>query len=234
MTGNQVTISAIPLLGGMTEDHLDTLEEGNALSKGTLLNDADEDGIGADDPDLDAIKARIKENGEETEKLRQLQREINKQMNMGCPIGLTRRLYMSLDEKMEVDNRSIYVGNVDYGATAAELEKHFYGCGSINRVAILYNKFDGHPKGFAYVEFADRDSAQTAMTMDGTLFRGRSIKVMAKRTNRPGISTTNRPPRGRCEFSFRGTSGNTRGAFYCGYKLTSHSRTYKRGHYTPY
>ncbi|XP_076256902.1 polyadenylate-binding protein 2-B-like [Rhynchophorus ferrugineus] len=141
---------------------------------------------------------------------------------------------MSLDEKMEVDNRSIYVGNVDYGATAAELEKHFYGCGSINRVAILCNKFDGHPKGFAYVEFADRGSAQTAMAMDGTLFRGRSIKVMAKRTNRPGISTTNRPPRGRSGFSFRGTRGNTRGAFYCGYKPKSHSRTYKRGHYTPY
>ncbi|KAF7284086.1 hypothetical protein GWI33_022547 [Rhynchophorus ferrugineus] len=215
MTENQVTISAIPLLGGMTEDHLDALEEGNALRKGTSLNDGDEDGIGADDPDLDAIKARIKENEKETGKLRQLQREINKQMNMGCPVGLTRRLYRSLDEKMEVDNRSIYVGNVDYGATAAELEKYFYGCGSINRVAILYNKFD-------------------AMTIDQTLFRGRSIKVMAKRTNRPGISTTNRPPRGRSGFSFRGTRGNTRGAFYCGYKPKSHSRTYKRGHYTPY
>ena len=25
-------------------------------------------------------------------------------------------------------------GNVDYGATAEELEQHFHGCGSINRV----------------------------------------------------------------------------------------------------
>lgn len=84
---------------------------------------------------------------------------------------------MSLEEKMEVDNRSIYVGNVDYGATAEELEQHFHGCGSINRVTILCNKFDGHPKGFAYIEFGDRDSVQTAMAMDESLFRGRQIKV---------------------------------------------------------
>lgn len=86
-------------------------------------------------------------------------------------------LNMSLEEKMEVDNRSIYVGNVDYGATAEELEQHFHGCGSINRVTILCNKFDGHPKGFAYIEFGDRDSVQTAMAMDESLFRGRQIKV---------------------------------------------------------
>lgn len=78
---------------------------------------------------------------------------------------------------MEVDNRSIYVGNVDYGANAEELEQHFHGCGSINRVTILCNKYDGHPKGFAYIEFADKDSVQTAMAMDESLFRGRQIKV---------------------------------------------------------
>lgn len=42
-------------------------------------------------------------------------------------------LNMSLEEKIEADNRSVYVGNVDYGATAEELEQHFHGCGSINR-----------------------------------------------------------------------------------------------------
>ncbi|KAF5300912.1 hypothetical protein FQR65_LT09075 [Abscondita terminalis] len=101
-------------------------------------------------------------------------------MNMGSPPGLTSPLNMSLEEKMEVDNRSIYVGNVDYGATAEELEQHFHGCGSINRVTILCNKYDGHPKGFAYIEFGDRDSVQTAMAMDESIFRGRQIKVIRK------------------------------------------------------
>ena len=86
-------------------------------------------------------------------------------------------LNMSAEEKMEADSRSIYVGNVDYGANAEELELHFHGCGSINRVTILCNKADGHPKGFAYIEFAEPESVQTAMAMDESLFRGRQIKV---------------------------------------------------------
>ena len=48
------------------------------------------------------------------------------------------------------------------------------------RVTILCNKFDGQPKGFAYVEFADKDSVSTAMALDDSLFRGRQIKVVHK------------------------------------------------------
>ena len=70
-----------------------------------------------------------------------------------------------------------FVKQVDYGATAEELEQHFHGCGSINRVTILCNKYDGQPKGFAYVEFCDKDSVQTARALDESLFRGRQIKV---------------------------------------------------------
>uniref|UniRef100_K7FZ34 Poly(A) binding protein nuclear 1 n=1 Tax=Pelodiscus sinensis TaxID=13735 RepID=K7FZ34_PELSI len=91
---------------------------------------------------------------------------------------------MSLEEKMEADARSIYVGNVDYGATAEELEAHFHG--------ILCDKYSGHPKGFAYIEFSDKESVRTSMALDESLFRGRQIKVIPKRTNRPGISTTDR------------------------------------------
>ncbi|KAI5692762.1 hypothetical protein M8J75_000486 [Diaphorina citri] len=139
-------------------------------------------------------------------------------------------LNLSIEEKKEADLRSIYVGNVDYGATAEELESHFHGCGSVNRVTILCNKFDGHPKGFAYIEFADKDSVQTAMAMDESLFRGRQIKVNPKRTNRPGISTTNRGgPRG------RGRGRVSRGAaMYGGYRPVRRARSYRRGIYYPY
>lgn len=184
-----------------------------------------------DDPELEAIKARVREMEEEAEKLKQLQSEVDKQMNLGSPPGITSPLNMSTEEKMEVDNRSIYVGNVDYGATAEELEQHFHGCGSINRVTILCNKFDGHPKGFAYIEFTERDSVQTAMAMDESLFRGRQIKVMPKRTNRPGMSMTNRPPRGR---GYRG--GRSRGSSYYGYRPTRRPRGYRgrSSYYMPY
>lgn len=84
---------------------------------------------------------------------------------------------MTPEERIDADNRSVYVGNVslifnfvytetvfspipdlitvknsqyqvDYGATADELEIHFNGCGPVNRVTILCDRFSGHPKGW--------------------------------------------------------------------------------------
>ncbi|XP_072802916.1 embryonic polyadenylate-binding protein 2 [Vicugna pacos] len=95
-------------------------------------------------------------------------------------------------EKTEADHRSVYVGNVDYGGTAQELEAHFNHCGEIHRVTILCDKFSGHPKGYAYIEFATESSAQAAVELDKSVFRGRVIKVLPKRTNLPGISSTDR------------------------------------------
>lgn len=222
----------IGMTGEEQLDNLDTMEggEGEVGDNGDIGEiDANHAGAGMDDPELEAIKARVREMEEEAEKLKQLQSEVDKQMNMGSPPGMTSPLNMSLEEKMEVDNRSIYVGNVDYGATAEELEQHFHGCGSINRVTILCNKFDGHPKGFAYIEFAEKESVQTAMAMDESLFRGRQIKVNPKRTNRPGMSMTNRGPRGR---GMRGRA--SRGSAYYGYRPMRRPRSYRRASYFPY
>ncbi|KAM5138038.1 embryonic polyadenylate-binding protein 2 isoform 2-T2 [Mantella aurantiaca] len=99
---------------------------------------------------------------------------------------------MTAEEKREVDARSIYVGNVDYGGTAQDLESHFSICGCINRITILCDRFSGHPKGYAYIEFEEQRSAEAAIELDDSVFRGRSIKVLPKRTNVPGISTTDR------------------------------------------
>ncbi|XP_019360940.1 PREDICTED: embryonic polyadenylate-binding protein 2 isoform X1 [Gavialis gangeticus] len=96
------------------------------------------------------------------------------------------------EEKIKADQRSVYVGNVDYGGTAEELESHFNSCGQVNRVTILCDKFSGHPKGYAYIEFEDQSSVKAAVALDESVFRGRVIKVLPKRTNMPGISTTDR------------------------------------------
>ncbi|MPD02887.1 Polyadenylate-binding protein 2 [Portunus trituberculatus] len=70
--------------------------------------------------------ARVREMEEEAEKIRQIQSEVDKQMSLGSPpgaAGATSPLNMSLEEKMEVDARSIYVGNVSScGYNAAKCE----------------------------------------------------------------------------------------------------------------
>ncbi|XP_043849872.1 polyadenylate-binding protein 2-like [Dromiciops gliroides] len=193
-----------------------------------------------EDPELEAIKARVREMEEEAEKLKELQKEVEKQKNRSPPPGNAGPRILSIEEKMEADARSIYVGNVDYGATAEELEAHFHGCGSVHRVTILCDKFSGHPKGFAYIEFSDKASVRTSMALDESLFRGRQIKVTPKRTNRPGISTTDRGfPRARYGRA-RATNYHSSGSrFYSGFNSRPRGRVYgarARGEswYSPY
>ncbi|XP_050521982.1 polyadenylate-binding protein 2 isoform X1 [Daktulosphaira vitifoliae] len=197
------------------------------------------------DSDLEVIRARVREMEEEAEKLKKLQSQVDQEMS-NTPVlssansSKTSSTYnLSEQEKAEADARSVYVGNVDYAATAEELEAHFHGCGSINRVTILCNKFDGHPKGFAYIEFADMDSVNTAMAMDDSLFRGRQIKVNPKRTNKPGISTTNRPVASRGRGMYRGrpmSRGSAPTGFYGGYRPIRRPRGgySRRAMYYPY
>uniref|UniRef100_A0A8B9B7I6 PABPN1 like, cytoplasmic n=1 Tax=Anser brachyrhynchus TaxID=132585 RepID=A0A8B9B7I6_9AVES len=114
---------------------------------------------------------------------------------------------------------------VDYGGTAEELESHFNSCGQINRVTILCDKFSGHPKGYAYIEFEEKSSVKAAVELDESLFRGRVIKVLPKRTNMPGISSTDRGGhRGR--FQARGGLAQ-RGGYYGGQQARLRGRTYR-------
>jgi RNA recognition motif-containing protein len=77
----------------------------------------------------------------------------------------------------DVDARSVYVGNVDYSTTPEELQEFFNSCGIVNRITILCDKFTGHPKGYAYVEFKDVDSVANAMLLNDSEFKGRPLKV---------------------------------------------------------
>jgi polyadenylate-binding protein 2 len=172
-----------------------------------MSNEMEIGGETASDAELEAIKTRVKEMEEETEKLKKMQDEVDRQMNISPSSKSSQLQTLSLEEKQEIDSRSIYVGNVDYSTTADDLERHFHGCGSVKRVTILTDKYTGNPKGFAYVEFADKDSVQIAVALDESSFKGRIIKVCPKRTNRPGISTTNRPPPIRGGYRGRGRGG---------------------------
>jgi len=171
-----------------------------------LIDDAQRN-VSADsveeDSELAAIKERVRQMEQEAERLKEMQQEVEHAMNPGLmtpeSVGQLNHsnappplAFPSLEEKIDADARSIYVGQVEYTATAEEVEAHFRGCGGVNRVTIICDKFSGQPKGFGYIEFADKESVETAMALDGSLLKGRSIKVMPKRTNKPGITLSDR------------------------------------------
>ena len=81
------------------------------------------------------MKKRVQEMEAEAAKLREMQSTLEQ------------TTAENRENKEDVDARSIFVGNVDYGASPEEIQAHFQSCGSINRVTILLDKFTGHPKG---------------------------------------------------------------------------------------
>ncbi|KAG9016251.1 hypothetical protein FRB90_003605 [Tulasnella sp. 427] len=103
--------------------------------------------------------------------------------NNGEAAGGTTEVDVEDEDSTAVDGRSVYVGNVDYGATPEELQQHFLSCGSINRITIVCDKFTGNPKGYAYVEFSDPAFVDTALALNESLFRGRLIKPFFPRVD---------------------------------------------------
>ncbi|KAK2466518.1 hypothetical protein APHAL10511_002160 [Amanita phalloides] len=135
-----------------------------------------DDGEEAESKEIMLMKQRVEEMEREAKKLRELQAAAEQASSVsGGDMG---DLHAEGEDKAAADSRSIYVGNVDYGATPEEIQGHFQACGTINRVTILCDKFTGHPKGYAYVEFAEPEHIDAALAMDNSLFRGRLIKVL--------------------------------------------------------
>lgn len=72
------------------------------------------------------------------------------------------------EDREDVDARSIFVGNVDYGASPEEIQAHFQSCGSINRVTILLDKFTGHPKGLVLLHSCIYKTHQVSLIVSWT------------------------------------------------------------------
>ena len=158
------------------------------------------------------MKSKVKEMEDEAEKLRKIQEQTMEEQLAGGEGG-------GEDEATaEADGRSVYVGQVDYSATPEELQEHFAGCGTVNRVTILCDRFR-NPKGFAYIEFAEAEAVEAAVALHDSEFKGRQLKVVAKRTNAPGMRGGRGRGRGRGRgppfgFRGRGKGKGKGGAFY--------------------
>ena len=103
----------------------------------------------------------------------------------------------------------LFVGNMPYGATEADLRTHFSGVGEPSQIVIPVDRETGRPRGFAFVEFQERAVAEAAVTrFNQQPFMGRSLSVSEARPreerpaggfSRPpgaGGFTGSRPPGG--------------------------------------
>ena len=79
------------------------------------------------------------------------------------------------------DECSIWIGNVDWSVKKEKLEEFFSCCGSIKRCTIPSDHWTHKPKGYAYIEFEEKDAVRNALSFDGHLLNGRNIKVTQKK-----------------------------------------------------
>jgi len=76
----------------------------------------------------------------------------------------------------------LFVGNMPYGATEADLRAHFAPVGDPSQVVIPVDRETGRPRGFAFVEYLDRALAEAAVErFNQQPFMGRSLAVSEAR-----------------------------------------------------
>ncbi|OAD76112.1 hypothetical protein PHYBLDRAFT_95552, partial [Phycomyces blakesleeanus NRRL 1555(-)] len=72
---------------------------------------------------------------------------------------------------------TIWVGGLNYAATADDLRSHFAECGSIVDVRLRMDNDTGKSRGFAHIDFNDKAAHQAALNMNESEHMGRSLRV---------------------------------------------------------
>jgi len=74
--------------------------------------------------------------------------------------------------------KNIYVGNLSFDATEDQIRALFEAYGAVDKVSIITDRDTGQPRGFAFVEMTDDESAGKAMeAINGTNLGGRNLTV---------------------------------------------------------
>lgn len=99
----------------------------------------------------------------------------------------------------------IYVGNLSYDTTEADLRQEFEAFGEVTSVSIITDRDSGRSKGFGFVEMAAKAEAEAAIAgLNGKTLKERTIAVNEARP--------------RADNSGGGSYGNRRGGGYGGGK----------------
>jgi len=73
--------------------------------------------------------------------------------------------------------KKIYVGNLPFSATEAQVRTLFDKHGTVQSVALVNDRETGRFRGFGFVEIADEGLAPALKALDGYEMDGRALKV---------------------------------------------------------
>jgi RNA recognition motif-containing protein len=86
-------------------------------------------------------------------------------------LGLRRGSFFEMSKKL-------YVGNLPFSSTEADLRELFERHGSVDSVNVITDRETGRPRGFAFVEMSEPSAATDAIkALDGSELGGRPLRV---------------------------------------------------------
>ncbi|MFO7713656.1 RNA recognition motif domain-containing protein [Desulfosarcina sp.] len=89
---------------------------------------------------------------------------------------------------------NIYVGNLSFDVTEADVRSAFEAFGRVDAVNIIKDRDTGRPKGFGFVEMPDGEEARKAIeAMNGKELKGRAMNVNEARPKPEGGRGGGRP-----------------------------------------
>jgi RNA recognition motif-containing protein len=92
---------------------------------------------------------------------------------------------------------NIYVGNIAFAMTEADLRAAFEAYGTVDAVRLVTDQSSGQPKGFGFVEMAAASEAQAAIAgLHGREVQGRTLTVSEARPRNEGRPRTGPRPAG--------------------------------------
>jgi len=83
-------------------------------------------------------------------------------------------------------SKNLYVGNLTFNTTSADLERLFAAHGDVDKAQVITDRDTGRSRGFGFVEMATAESANAAIeALDGHNVDGRALTVnVAKERSR--------------------------------------------------
>ena len=76
----------------------------------------------------------------------------------------------------------LFIGNLPYAANETELREHLSSVGAPTQIVLPVDRETGRPRGFAFVDYADRAVAEAAISrFDQQPFKGRPLAVSEAR-----------------------------------------------------
>ena len=71
----------------------------------------------------------------------------------------------------------IYVGNLPFTATEADLRALFSQHGNVDSVSLPTDRETGRPRGFGFIEMSNADAAKAIQSLNGKDMGGRPLRV---------------------------------------------------------